>query len=63
MDSARYGQNGRDPAGIRQFWLDPAKYARHNPATAIGRCRIPATIAFSPFVIFSCKPNAENYFF
>jgi hypothetical protein len=24
--------------------------------------RIPATIAFSSFVIFSCEPNTENYF-
>jgi hypothetical protein len=51
-----------DLAGIQQFWPDPAKHARRNPATTTGRCRIPATIAFSPFVIFSCLPNAKKYF-
>jgi hypothetical protein len=44
------------------FSRNPAKHARRNPATVTGRCRIPTTVAFSPFVIFSCKPNAENIF-
>jgi hypothetical protein len=66
------GQNGRDPVGfgliqrssvgIRSFWSDPAKHACWNPTTATGRCRIPAVIAFSLFVIFSCNPNTEKYF-
>jgi hypothetical protein len=59
---------GRSPAGIRQFWPNPAKRVRRNPATATGRCRIPAIVAFSSFVIFSYEPNTgkyflENYFF
>jgi hypothetical protein len=58
----------RSPAEIWQFWPDPAKRARRDPATATERCRIPVTVAFSPYVIFSCEPNArklfqENYFF
>jgi hypothetical protein len=32
------------------------------PATVTGRHRIPATFAFSLFVIFSCEPNTEKYF-
>jgi hypothetical protein len=31
-------------------------------ATATGRYWIPATVTFSPFVIFSCELNAEKYF-
>jgi hypothetical protein len=55
-------KNKPDLAGIQQFWPDPAKYAQQNPATATGRCRISTTVAFSPFVIFSCIPNARKYF-
>jgi hypothetical protein len=51
-DLTRSSQNGRDPA----------KHARRNPAMATELCRIPAAIAFSPFVIFSCVPNAGKYF-
>jgi hypothetical protein len=71
-DPAGFGQNGRDPVRsdwirkspteIQQFWPDPAKYARRNSATATGCYRIPATIAFSPFVILSCEPNTGKYF-
>jgi hypothetical protein len=67
-------------AGIRpwseasQIWTDPATDSAGsgqnswNPTTATGRCRIPATIAFSSFVIFSYAPNVrkknfENFFF
>lgn len=52
----------RSPAGIRQFWPDPAKHARRIPATATSRYRIPTTTAFSLFVIFLYESNAEKYF-
>lgn len=61
-DSAESSQNGRDQAGIRSCWPDPAQHACRNLTTATGRCRILATITFSPFIIFSCVPNAEKYF-
>jgi hypothetical protein len=74
------GQNGLDPARFGWIWQmagiqpESGNFGRIRPnilanlATATGCYRIPATVAFSPFVIFSCKPNAgkyfrENYFF
>jgi hypothetical protein len=51
-DSAGSDWIRRSQAGILQFWPDPAKRARRNLATATGRCRIPATVVFSHFVIF-----------
>jgi hypothetical protein len=48
--------------GIQPFWLDPAKHACWNSATATGCCRISVTIAFLSFVIFLCKPMPENIF-
>jgi hypothetical protein len=61
-DPAGSGQNGRDLAGCGWIRPDPAKHVHWNPATATERHRIPATIEFSPFVIFSCAPNMEKYF-
>jgi hypothetical protein len=51
-----------DQAKMTGIWPDPAKHACRNPATVTGHPRIPATAAFSVFVIFSCEPNAEKYF-
>lgn len=61
--------------GFGQIWLDPEESGKNpailarsgqtcsrNPATAAERCRIPMIVAFSPFGIFSCVPNAEKYF-
>jgi hypothetical protein len=59
---ARIWQDLTGSGGVRQFWPDPAKRACRNPTTATGRCRIPTTVAFSPFVIFLWEPNAGKYF-
>jgi hypothetical protein len=62
LDPVRSDQIRRNSARTQPFWPDPVKHACRNLATATGRCRIPATIVFSPFVIFSCEPNAGKYF-
>jgi hypothetical protein len=51
-----------DPASFGQNGWNLAKHIRRNPTTATRCCRISATIAFSPFVIFSCKSNVKKYF-
>jgi len=60
MDGIR--QDHTSFGGVQQFWPDSAKRVLQNQETAIGRCRIPATVSFSPFVIFLSEPNAEKYF-
>jgi hypothetical protein len=69
------GHRNSTGAGIRppadqisaRILLDPAGSGQNgrNPATATGRCQIPATftkLLFLHFVIFSGEPNTEKYF-
>jgi len=60
--SSRIWPKWQGSGGVWQFWPDPAKRVCWNPATSTERCRIPATVAFSPFCNFFVRTKRQKIF-